>query len=255
MAVYSSEYQVYTHDADAGGNASVGALCRYLQDIAAMHAERIGYGMQEMRERASLWVLSRLEIEIDRIPRWRERVKVETWPSGTDRLFALRDWVVYGEDGEPAARATSAWVVLSSERRTPERVESIAERIDAVTSRRAIDHTAPKVSPFEGTDWSRGISAGYSDTDLNGHINNVRYIEWLLDTLPPELRRTHHLSKLAVNFVGEGRAGELMDLRSAEDGSRTEQRSFSHAASRRSDGTQLCRARSLWSRIGQGKGL
>lgn len=256
MGIYSSAFVVQAHEADARGAASVGTICRYLQDIAALHANAIGYGFEEMQSQSYLWVLSRLTLEIDRFPMWGEQLEIETWPSGTDRLFALRDWIIYavgaGPTREVLGRATSAWVVLSSERRTPVRIEKVSGRMDVIEDRRAIAATPPKLPAFESASWSRPIDAGYSDLDLNGHINNVRYVEWLIDALPLEHLMSRRLRRLEVNFLGEGGANDRVLVRATpalppSSGELAPGASeFLHSAERIGDGTVLCRARTLW---------
>jgi acyl-ACP thioesterase len=254
VAIYRSAFVVQAHEADARGAASVGTLCRYLQDIAALHASAIGYGFEDMQSQSYLWVLSRLTLEIDRFPRWGEQVEIETWPSGTDRLFALRDWIIYaaGTERELLGRATSAWVVLSSEHRTPVRVEKVSGRMDVIEERRAIAATPPKLPALDSASWSRPVEAGFSDLDLNGHINNVRYVEWLIDALPLEHLMSRRLKRLEVNFLGEGGARDRVLVQAAPHGAAlsgetaAEAAEFLHSAQRIGDGSTLCRARTLW---------
>ena len=62
----------------------------------------------------------------------------------------------------------------------------------------------------------------YSDTDVNGHVNNVRYVDFICDALHMEnLGPERYVSSLQVGYLAECRAGETITLLTgAQDGLR-----------------------------------
>ena len=52
----------------------------------------------------------------------------------------------------------------------------------------------------------------FSDLDLNGHMNNCRYLDWVGDTLPSSFHETHRVSEFTVNYLSEAWEGEALRL-------------------------------------------
>ena len=84
----------------------------------------------------------------------------------------------------------------------------------------------------------------YGDLDMNGHVNNVRYIEWVLNSLPLEFHQTHILTALEVNYLAEAVYGHAVSIASAE----SEPHHYVHAV--KAGDQDLFRARSRWKEVG-----
>src|SRR5512136_2711812 len=112
--VWSETFPVRLIEIDAHGTLAVGALCDYLQEAAGNHAGSLGLSVASLMERHLTWVLSRLRLRIERQPAAGERLEVRTWPTGVERLFALRDFEVLDEQGHRVAAAVSAWLIIDT---------------------------------------------------------------------------------------------------------------------------------------------
>ncbi len=258
MAIYRAEYPIHTYEADQSGATSPTALFRFLLDAASSHADSVGYGYRDMQERDSAWVLSRFLFQIERYPKWQEQVAVETWPSGTERLFALRDYLIRDSSGEPMARATSSWIIINAATRAPERPERVASVMDFVTDAHVFERSAAKIPAAESAEAPTVEIARYSDIDLNGHVTSSRYLEWLLDGFSTEFRQEHELRGFEINYLAETLCGDEVKVGCAEELPRGEDpgagrprppdgsRSFLHSIGRSADGVALCRARTRW---------
>jgi len=258
MAIFRAEYHIHTYESDESGTTSPTALFRFLLDSASTHADSVGYGYRDMQERDSAWVLSRFLFEIERYPRWQERVSVETWPSGTERLFALRDYLIRDSSGEAMARATSSWIIINAATRAPERPEKVAAVKNFVTDTHVFGRSAAKIPTPEGADTSCIEVARYSDIDLNGHVTSSRYLEWLLDGFSTEFRQGHELAGFEINYLAETLCGDEVTVALAREPAPAEGRgggtpdskpdigSFLHVIERPADGVVLCRARTRW---------
>ena len=96
-STYQKEFTISSYDLNPRGQARLTSMANFFQEIAYHHATQLGYGYEAMKERNTMWVLSRMKIRIHRYPEWKERIVIETWPSGTEKLFALRDFRVRDE--------------------------------------------------------------------------------------------------------------------------------------------------------------
>ena len=218
--VWSEPFTVHTYEVDAGGRASIQSLCAFLQEAAGRNAEALGVTVPQLMEHGLTWVLSRLLVRMYRYPRWWEKLVIETWPSGFRRLFALREWRIFRRD-ELLGEATSAWLMVQVESRRPIRPDGHGDWARGVHPERAIPLTLEKLPEWEqagpGDDALRGREAHrgeftvrYRDLDMNGHANNISYLDWLLEVLPLRFREGHAIGELELNFLAEVGAGEVV---------------------------------------------
>lgn len=202
--VWHDVYEVSSYWADMTGHAYPHGILEMLQDSAWRHAEALGLGYSHLDRESLLWVLSRLDVHITRMPQWGETVRLETWPTGTHRLFALREFCLYDDDERELLRANSAWLVIDGENRKPRKPGPVVERRRIPTNPGNYDAAPPKVEPPTAANAAGyELTARYSDLDAQRHVNNARYVEWMLNGLPDDWMDTHTPRELSVNFLRE----------------------------------------------------
>ncbi len=94
----------------------------------------------------------------------------------------------------------------------------------------------------------KSYTVRYSDIDMHHHVNNTKYIEWVLDHYPFEMHREYHIHTFEINFLAEASHGDEISVHTGpfEDSPPA----FLHSVFRKGDGRELCRARIIWRRIG-----
>jgi acyl-ACP thioesterase len=205
---WTEEVRIPSYHVTPQGTASVLALADYFQEAAGHHAAELGVSMQDLLAENRAWVLAHFRMEIDRLPDWNETVTLETWPSGLERLFATREVLFRDEEGAVLAQGTSAWLVIDTERRRPVRPPAALHDLE----------TPDRPAPF-GTDLGdlpaparadreQTFAVRYHDLDLNRHVNNVRYLEWALETLPASVLDERRCTGLALQFEAEATLGD-----------------------------------------------
>jgi len=205
--IWTETVRVPSYHVSPRGTASVLALADYFQDAAGQHADELGVSMQDLLVEDRAWVLARFRLQIDRPPRWNETITIETWPSGLDRLFALREVVFRDQDGTALAQGTSSWLVIDTERRRPVRPPSILHDIDPPDRPAPLEPSDDDLPAPDRADRERAFTVRYHDLDLNRHVNNVRYLEWAVETLPTEVLDDYRCRALALQFEAEATLG------------------------------------------------
>jgi medium-chain acyl-[acyl-carrier-protein] hydrolase len=235
-------FPVHTFDVDAFGTLVVPALSGYLSEIAGQHAAELGVGLERLLERGLTWVLARQRIEMPVPVRLRDTIEVETWPSGVDRLAALREFVVRRGD-EEVARASTQWFVLDVATRRPVRP---AEVLDARFPRERLAPAAPftpgKLASLAGWELQKRFHVRYGDIDVNLHVTNTSYVTWALEAVPREVWQSSRPSAVEVQFVGEAHHGSAILSRVARSG----ERELAHAIVREEDEKELARLVTRW---------
>jgi medium-chain acyl-[acyl-carrier-protein] hydrolase len=241
MQPWRDEYRVRSYESDASGRLSPGFALRYLQETAWNHAQALGFGL-DPRERGPLaWVLSRIRLGMTRYPAWGERLVVETWPLGVDRMLALRDFRLLDESGAECGRASSGWLIIDVAARRPRRPEQALPGLAALGDREPIAGMPGRVEGAAAPCDERGLQVLPSDIDVNGHVNNVRYFEWALDSLPSGRLAGHEVRAVEASFVSEALLGESAAVRSVIGPSESR-----HTIVELGENREVCRIRLAW---------
>lgn len=205
MAQYEEMFTIRTAETGASGKARFSTLCYLLQEAAGNHAERLGFGMADLLDAGRAWILHRLQVEIARYPRRGREVTVRTWPSGGDGLRAWRDFEMRNGEGELLLRGLSHWLMLDLERRRPLRIPEEIMRYAEEGEGHVLPLPEGKLPPageLRGSPLPFRVRRG--DLDLNEHVNNVRYLEWMQEALEPE----GEIRSVDAEFHTECRYGE-----------------------------------------------
>lgn len=184
----------------------------FFQESAWRHAEDLDVGVDRLGSAGCFWVLSRLSLRVDRYPSWNEEVMVRTWPKGIDRLLALRDFLLLDAGGETCARATTAWIIVDGTRRRPVRVEPFFGHVLLEKGQDALPGTAEKVDMPSGGEVRGRYTAGYSVVDMNRHVNNARYADWITDSFPFNRFEDTLIRDFSINYLAEVGPEEEVEL-------------------------------------------
>jgi len=213
---HTIDFVVRGFDCGWGGPLDILPLANFLQEAAGEHAVELGFGIPELNERGMTWMLVKTDFRIDRLPGWGERVRVRTWPSGLDRLLALRDIILETESGEALVRAVYAYLIVDLEARRPLRPErampALAE-IDVTTLGHCVPDFRFGAEAIEPGDRTVAFhqEACPRHRDDNGHVNNAHIVDWLVDAAPEDVRGGG-LSGMRVDFLKEVLVGESLEL-------------------------------------------
>jgi medium-chain acyl-[acyl-carrier-protein] hydrolase len=200
-------------------------------------------GYQRLLQEDKIWVLSRLLIEIESAPLWGETVQIVTWPRAAKSVFAMRDFEILNASGVRFLAGTTGWLIIDTHSRRPLRVDKLTASIEAVQDRRALAEEPEKLPDMPGGALSaQRFTARYSDIDVNKHVNNARYLGWLMDSYSFDFHEQHSLSRLEINYVGEAQAGQNISVSAVE----LSPGEFVHSINNAETNAQLCRAKVKW---------
>ena len=242
IKLWQDEYKVHSYEADFKGNATMQILCQFMQESAWNHAEHLDVGFSHLIEKYLIWILSRQSVKILTYPKWGDKIKVFTWPSGMDRIFCYRDFKIFDANDNVIGTATTTWLVIDLQRRRPQRADSYINLDVEGDVERVFPEFSPKLGPLESVNTSNKIIASYSDLDVNKHVNNVKYLEYIMDSLPFDFVTSHELKQLDINYLNEAHHQNEITVKTENKGFRK----FLHSLSRETDKTELCRARTVW---------
>lgn len=198
---------------DFTGRLTLGVLGNHLLNCAGFHATDRGFGIATLNEDNYTWVLSRLAIELEEMPYQYENFTVQTWVENVYRLFTDRNFALLDKDGKKIGYARSVWAMINLNTRKPADLLALhgGSIVDYVC-----DEPCPIGKPSRikvaSCEPAATLTAKYSDIDINGHVNSIRYIEHILDLFPIEMYRTKRIRRFEMAYVAESYYGDELSF-------------------------------------------
>jgi len=204
QAELSRELALSAGMVDFTGRWRPSAILESMQDLAIAHSEALGVGRPVLLQRDIIWLLSRTHLHMREYPMMDERVCVRTWPGVANRFFFPRYFVFERPDGRRLGSAAQLWLLLDLNARSVV-PPAKADLSFPDTSRMPAPLPLPdRVTRLEaGQCFTRERAAVYTDLDVNGHVNNARYADWVCDLLPLEALRARCVENLLLNYTKE----------------------------------------------------
>jgi medium-chain acyl-[acyl-carrier-protein] hydrolase len=207
---YIQTFELRLHELDSRGKLSFPYLCRMLQESAGRHAADLNISSDLLREQGMTWVLSRFHVKrVDSVsnkgrwPGWKRVISVQTWRAAVERLYAIRDFRVFNADGEKLAVATTRWLVLDMQSRRVVGIPAFVTNSHPLSSERALESPYAKLPLVDRVDFRSTIRVTLQSIDQNAHVNNVAYLEWIMDSFPSEISTVLELQEYEILFRTE----------------------------------------------------
>jgi len=204
-------FDIKTYELDPRKRIPLGILYGYLQEAADMHATSLGFDSGTMLQKNLVWMLLRVHLRLDGGLVQRQVIEVETWPSKLESRFAHRDYRIYRTgEARPFGVATSTWILIDLTKNRPAVMTEFFPPEYHRGAERAHDLSAPSLGAKAPVISERIFPVRRSDIDLNGHVNNLHYVEWLAESVPYEVWDDHTVCELYVEFKKQVRFGETV---------------------------------------------
>jgi medium-chain acyl-[acyl-carrier-protein] hydrolase len=214
VARFKKSYHIDLSDVEFKKELKLSSLFGLFQDVANLASDNIGVGFETLDKKYGVaFVLMRIRVDIIRIPKLDEEIEIETWPLEPGKLEFERDFLVKDKNGEVIVRGVSVWVLMDLVKRRLKRSDSIELQYPELIIERAIDTTLTKLKASNNLDTVYPKTIGYSDIDFNGHLNNSRYVDYIMDCFPIEEHRNHGIHSIEVNYLNEALPGDTIMLK------------------------------------------
>ncbi|KAF8732836.1 hypothetical protein HU200_015180 [Digitaria exilis] len=229
--VFRQNFLIRSYEIGADRTASIETLMNHLQETALNHVKTAGLlgdgfgATPEMSKRNLIWVVSKIQLLVEQYPSWGDMVQVDTWVAAAGKNGMRRDWHVRDyNSGRTILRATSVWVMMNKNTRRLSKMpdEVRAEIGPYFNGRTAItDEQSEKLAkPGSTSDGDsakqfirKGLTPKWGDLDVNQHVNNVKYIGWILESAPISILEKHELASITLDYRKEcGRDSVLQSL-------------------------------------------
>ncbi|KAH9570165.1 hypothetical protein CY35_02G027000 [Sphagnum magellanicum] len=215
--VYRQTFVIRSYEVGVDKAASIDTFMNHLQETALNHVWMSGlagdgFGATHGMIRNDLiWVVTCMRIEVDAYPAWGDVVEVDTWVAASGKNGMRRDWLVRNyKTGQIISRATSTWVTMNQNTR---RLSKMPDEVRAEISPFHLERFSMKdkntmTQKIERLDDTAqfvqyGLTPRRSDLDMNQHVNNVKYVGWVMESVPVAVHEKYELSSMALEYRRE----------------------------------------------------
>lgn len=219
-SVYSYDWEINFLQCTPNGLLKHTELCNLLQLTAGYHAELGGMSFTDMQAFDQAWVLSRMRVEIDKLPKWGDMVTVKTWIHDLQGSRSVRALEMYiGE--QKIIGCTTFWAVFNTKLRKAEALAVAHEHFDIFPEWQPTEQTFSKINMNRETMLVKNHRVVLSDLDIVFHANNVKYLEWCLDTIDHRPILKQQLKSFDMNYMRELMLGDTVQIMKGEDKQQT----------------------------------
>lgn len=197
------------------GRVYPGVLCNDMLNAAGKHSGARGWGITELMKDRHTWVLSRFSVELNRIPVTGELINISTWVNHAIKLFTTRFFSLTLPDGTALGYGRSIWAMINTETRKP--ADLLTFRDGELLNWVVTEDEKPcpiaemKTLRIRNATLAREVQTHYSDVDINGHINSMKYVEHIVNLLTRE-QLARGVKRLDIAYKSESYWGDTLSL-------------------------------------------
>jgi len=209
--LWIEHYKINSLLVNSQGRLGLYGVLNLLQETAWIHAETLGFGMEDMEKKGLYWVLTRQTLKMKDWPSYGHKISIETWLKPPEGAFAGREFLIKNEAGEKIGACTTSWLAL--DRNTKGILHSNGlHNWNEICRKETTGMVAEKISVSGEYHNVAHYRVRNSDLDSNQHVNNTKYSQWILDSIPYELHKKLVLTDYSVNFLAETHLGDEVEI-------------------------------------------
>ena len=226
------------------GEASMLTVAALLQETASDHCSAIDRGLFDLYAQNIGWVLLSSFIQLDRYPVFKERITIHTWVSSFTSTRHYREYIICDANKNIIGRSGGLWLFFDTQKKRPVRIhDEILKRWSSNNETCLCYDIDDKLLQSEAVRCQKNFDIYQYDLDANNHVNNLRYLQWALETVPENYFEEKQLSTVDTRFIKEAYYGQsIQSVTLCKD----DDHSFHHRIQNAASGELCAAANTLW---------
>ena len=210
--IYTAQAKIMYHDCDVRGRLKISAAMRYMQQISGEHLESLGFSAEKLLRENMVFLLSRTCLKIHCMPLATECISLSTAPTAVKGARFVREFSIGNAKGERLISAVTLWILIDPANRRILRPSSFPYELQLHPTFAGdyIEDIAILKPAISKPAQSRSIDVCYSHLDINNHVSNSIYADFICDILPYENLVEHGIDAISINFQNEARWGQTL---------------------------------------------
>ncbi|MDD4149981.1 MAG: thioesterase [Bacteroidales bacterium] len=241
---FEKQFELRYFEMNNFGEASTTTILTLLEEAAADHCHSIDHSLYELEKQNIGWVLVSGIMEMDRYPSYKEKITIRTWLSEYSMIRGLRENIIYDEKMNIIGRAKGLWVFFDIERRRPTQIfESIINGWSYCSVESIKHDITKKIKPIDVATNLKEFKVHNFDVDANRHVSNIKYLQWLMESMPEEIIDNYFLYSIDGRFISEAQYGDTVVSLTEKD---INNNCFIHTIKTKENNKVCSTAKTLW---------
>ncbi len=244
---FDKQFELRYFEMNELGIASPTTILILLEETAADHCYAINHSLYQLEEQNIGWVLISGVLQMERYPNYKEKITIRTWLSKYSTIKGYRENIIYDEQDHIIGRAKGLWIFFDIERRRPVQIfDDIKEKWSFCTEESIPYDISKKIKEIENPDFELKFKVNRYDVDMIKHVNNIRYLQWVVESVPAEIIDNYYLYSIDGRFIAEANYGQTIVSLTKND---TENKSFIHTIKIEGTDKVCATAKTIWKKI------
>ncbi len=241
---FEKQFELRYFEMNQFGEASSTTILTLLEETAADHCYSIGHSLYDLMDQHIGWVLLSGIMKMERFPKYKEKITIRTWLSHYSIVQGFRENIIYDEAGEIIGVAKGQWVFFDIEQRRPIPIfEDIKKKWSFCPEESIKYNIKKKIEPITSGSYMKEFKINRFDVDTNLHVNNIRYLQWMMESIPDEVIDNYYLHAIDGRFIAEAQYGDTIWSFSERD---SEENSFVHSIKTVNNNRFCATAKTIW---------
>lgn len=211
MDKYNKEFAITFRDVDITGHLTISTLVDFMQETARNHATILGLAYSDLED-DYYWIVVRTKAKLSKAPSIGETIRIETYIAGLEKLFSVRRFDIYNEEGEKLGCIIAYYLLMKKENHRPvllKKLDGKADLFQYSYEGEALEKLNEGIEDVVSTT-KRFVYS--SDIDTNHHMNNAHYIRWIMDMFSVAELENKRVVSIQIQYVKEVLEGNEVEL-------------------------------------------
>lgn len=208
---FKREYFIGAREIGINNKLTNYGILAFLEDIAGIHSDNVGYGVKDVAEKKKAWILMDWKLQVIKRAGFGEKIIVKTWAKTMSKpqFYTYRDFEVYNEKEELIAIATSKWVFLDIEKERISKIDLEVLKLYNPDDKCVFGvEEIEKINIPDNFENVTEYQVKRFDIDVNRHMHNLNYINLAYEALPEEVYNTQEFDNVRVTYKHQIKLGD-----------------------------------------------
>ncbi len=241
---FEKQFELRYFEMNNFGEAASTTILTLLEETAAEHCYSINHSLYDLEKQNIGWVLVSGIMTMNRYPIYKEKIIIRTWLSSYSMIKGIRENIIYDEKRNIIGKAKGLWVFFDIMRRRPIQIfDSIKERWSFYNDESINHDITKKINPINSEKHIKEFKINRFDVDTNEHVNNIRYLQWLIESIPEYIIDNYYLHSIDGRFISEAQYGDTILSFTERD---IIEDSYNHTIKTQKNNKVCATAKTLW---------
>lgn len=223
-------FHVPYYDTDKDGKVTPYNILRYFEETSSSHTDAFSTREEKGNNLNYGWMLYRWKVKINKYPKAKDKIYIETWISKLDRFYIYREFKMLNEENEILGLGSTVWIMVDMKMKRPVRISKTFIEKSKIIDERNFTEFENFREKLDIEDYIE-FKVRRSDIDYNNHVNNTKYLLWIVEVVPRDIYENYILSEFEIVYKKEIKYGHTILSKYTENDTKGEGVSYTHKIS------------------------